>query len=250
MLKRYGEPVHGSHLQLLVLIGLVASGVPWVSGITAYTSSELEAVNGTSTRLKCTFQTSEPVSSSSVTVSWTFRPQDQGQEESVLYYREKAYPVDSGRFHKQVEWAGDIMRKDASITLRDVKFSYNGTFTCRVTNPPDVHGRAGELRLRVVTSASVSEIAILAAAIGGGILLMLIILIAVVAIKHYQRKHEDIEDHCASEKGSTMCQPEEDTHLHVMEEKAHFERPESRASPPSMKDEGEKLCDNSVVVLE
>lgn len=273
----------------------------------------------------------------------------------VLYYSEKPFMVDSGHFHKQVEWTGDIMRKDASITLRNVKFSYNGTFTCRVTNAPDVHGRAGELRLRVVTSgqsdttlifspifhsqlygeglwetcspsqeagigkhpdwdsrpisgkrhsksvyvelacssrvgmgfplvypptvqkhakvtwsyqilylhescvfsalglhpilgyslpyplclmnrlrtpailygtgsiedewmdewterwiiccsltASVSEITILAAAIGGGILLMLIILIAVVAVKHYQKKHEDIEEHCPSEKGSTM----------------------------------------------
>nr|XP_023689255.1 myelin protein zero-like protein 2 isoform X1 [Paramormyrops kingsleyae] len=242
--------VHGSHRQLLVLIGLVASGVPWVRGITAYTSSEQEAVNGTSTRLKCTFQTSEPVSSSSVTVTWTFRPQGQSHEESVLYYNEKPIMVDSGLFHKQVEWAGDIMRKDASITLRNVKFSYNGTFTCRVTNAPDVHGRAGELRLRVVTSASVSEITILAAAIGGGILLMLIILIAVVTVKHYQRKHEDIEEHCPSEKGSTMCQVEEATHLHVMEEKAHFERPASRASASSLKDEGEKLCDNSVVVLD
>lgn len=46
-------------------------------------SNEVEAVNGTEVRLKCTFKSKHPVSLSSVTVSWNFRPLGQGAEESV-----------------------------------------------------------------------------------------------------------------------------------------------------------------------
>lgn len=44
------------------------------------------------------------------------------------------------------------MGRDASIIIEQVKFSYNGTYTCQVKNPPDVHGAVGETRLRVVTT--------------------------------------------------------------------------------------------------
>lgn len=44
------------------------------------------------------------------------------------------------------------MGRDASIIIEQVKFTYNGTYTCQVKNPPDVHGAIGETRLRVVTT--------------------------------------------------------------------------------------------------
>ena len=62
----------------------------------------------------------------------------------------KAYPPLEGRFRKRAVWAGDIMSRDASIIVREVKFTYNGTFSCQIKNPPDVHGNAGEIRFRVV----------------------------------------------------------------------------------------------------
>uniref|UniRef100_A0A8C9RHF8 Myelin protein zero like 2 n=1 Tax=Scleropages formosus TaxID=113540 RepID=A0A8C9RHF8_SCLFO len=172
----------------------LAPEVLQVSGIKVLTAGEVEAVNGTDAWLKCTFETSEPVSELSVTVSWTFRPLGQGKEESVFYYHQKPYPISEGRFRKRVDWSGNIMAKDASITIRDVKFSYNGTFICQVKNLPDVHGLAGEVRLKVVASASYSEISILAAAIGGGILLMLIILLIVVVVKHRRKKREEVAE--------------------------------------------------------
>lgn len=42
------------------------------------------------------------------------------------------------------------MGSDASIIIREVKFTYNGTYICQVKNPPDVHGPDGEIKLRVV----------------------------------------------------------------------------------------------------
>lgn len=44
------------------------------------------------------------------------------------------------------------MGRDASIIIRQVKFTFNGTYICQVKNPPDVHGTVGEIRLRVVTT--------------------------------------------------------------------------------------------------
>uniref|UniRef100_A0A3Q2D462 Myelin protein zero-like protein 2 n=1 Tax=Cyprinodon variegatus TaxID=28743 RepID=A0A3Q2D462_CYPVA len=130
--------------QLLFLNGLAVSlhvtflsalaGVLQVNGIRIYTSEEVDAVNGTDTRLKCTFESSSR--------PHTFNPH------SIFYYLTRPYPIDHGIFKKRISWAGDIMGGDASIIIRQVKFAYNGTYTCQVTNPPDVHGHFGEIKFR------------------------------------------------------------------------------------------------------
>uniref|UniRef100_A0A8C6TM48 Myelin protein zero like 2 n=1 Tax=Neogobius melanostomus TaxID=47308 RepID=A0A8C6TM48_9GOBI len=114
-----------------------ASGLLQVRGIRIYTSGEMEAVNGTDTRLKCTFETSTPINPQTITVSWGFRPLTKEREVSIFHYQQKPYPPIDGPFRKRVMWAGDIMGRDASIIIREVKFSYNGTYTCQVKNPPD-----------------------------------------------------------------------------------------------------------------
>lgn len=54
-----------------------------VGGIRIYTSGDVEAVNGTDVRLKCTFQSSSPINPSTIIISWSFRPLKPGREESV-----------------------------------------------------------------------------------------------------------------------------------------------------------------------
>ena len=61
----------------------VCPGVLRVGGMEVSTPEEVEGVNGTDVTLKCTFKTQHPVSSSTVIVSWNFRPLDKGAEESV-----------------------------------------------------------------------------------------------------------------------------------------------------------------------
>ncbi|MBN3284857.1 MPZL2 protein, partial [Polyodon spathula] len=123
-----------------------------VCAVEVYTPVELQAVNGTDARLKCTFTSSAPISVQA-SVSWNFRPLSGGIEESVFYYQEQPYTPTSGKFKGRAVWSGDIRRGDASITIRDLKFSDNGTYSCHVKNPPeDVHGQAGELQLRVVST--------------------------------------------------------------------------------------------------
>ncbi|KAK6322268.1 myelin protein zero-like protein 2 [Coregonus clupeaformis] len=172
-------------LQFLALLGLF--GVLRVGGMEVFTSNEVEAVNGTEVRLKCTFKSKHPVSHSSVAVSWNFRPLGQGAEESVFYYQETAYPPTEGRFKGHATWSGDILRQDASISLHEVPFTFNGTYTCQVRNLPDVHGINGEVTLRVVQKVSISEIGILAAAIGGTIAIVLVLLGLFMVFKYCNR---------------------------------------------------------------
>ncbi|XP_049581118.1 myelin protein zero-like protein 2 [Syngnathus scovelli] len=136
---------------IFFLCGLAALAVLQVSGIYVYTPGDVMAINGMDIRLKCTFQTASKIYHDSVSISWRFRPLEPGrEEEEVFYYQQKAYSPQEGMFRNRTLWAGDIMGKDASIIIREVNFAFNGTYTCRVKNPPDVHGWVGEIRLRVV----------------------------------------------------------------------------------------------------
>ncbi|XP_053502820.1 myelin protein zero-like protein 2 [Ictalurus furcatus] len=164
------------HFLLFLPVLLFTSGWQGVAAMQVYTSGRVQAVNGTDVRLKCTFQSSHPIKRSTLTISWSFRPLRPGNEETVFYFHEKAFPPSEGRFQKKVVFVGDVLSSDASILVRDVMFSYNGTFSCQVKNPPDVHGNVGEIQLRVVASAPFSEIVILAVAIGGAVLLAIVIL--------------------------------------------------------------------------
>ncbi|KAL3042472.1 hypothetical protein OYC64_020410 [Pagothenia borchgrevinki] len=174
---------------LLLLGGLVLPGVQHVSGIIIYTAKEVEVANGTNVKLKCTFSSNHPVSAKSVTVSWNFRALNSNSDESVFYYQEQPYPPMEGRFKGRAVWSGDIMKKDVSITLHEVPATFNGTFTCQVRNLPDVHGSSGELTLRVVNKVSLSEISILAAAVGGACGVILILLSIFVVVRLCRKKN-------------------------------------------------------------
>ncbi|XP_070685860.1 myelin protein zero-like protein 2 [Pempheris klunzingeri] len=226
---------------LTVLSGLAASGVLQVSGMRIYTSSDMEAVNGTDVRLKCTFHSSSPINPTSIVISWTFRPLKPGREESVFHYQQRPYPPVDGIFRKRVVWAGDIMGRDASIIIQQVKFTYNGTYTCQVKNPPDVHGTVGEIRLRVVTTASFSELLLLALAIGGGIAAVVILLIIIVSCrrckKRTQRQLEGHEEAPRKDrKDPTVCHPSRAVHLYVSEMSIEIDSSDGMISEASTKD--------------
>ncbi|XP_072249019.1 myelin protein zero-like protein 2 [Leuresthes tenuis] len=227
---------------LTVLSGLAASGVLQVSGMRIYTSSNVEAVNGTDVRLKCTFQSSSPINPNSVVISWTFRPLGPGREESVFHYQQKPYPPPDGIFRKRILWDGNIAGRDASIIIREVKFTYNGTYICQVKNPPDVHGAVGEIRLRVVTSASFSELLLLALAIGGGIAAVVILLIIILSCRRCKRRQrqrhpEECEEAPRKErKDPTACHPSRAIHLYLSQTTLEIDSSDGMISDPSTPD--------------
>ncbi|NWT73009.1 MPZL2 protein, partial [Prunella fulvescens] len=163
----------------------------WLAAaVEVHTAKEVVAVNGTNQRLKCTFSSSSPVSQQ-LSVSWNFQPEDLSAHEPVFYYLKEPYEPPTGRFKARVTWDGNIERNDVSIMIWNLKPSDNGTFTCQVTNWPDVYGTIGEVRLRVVQKVSFSEIHFLAVAIGSASVLMIIVVIAAIVCRQHRRKVRD-----------------------------------------------------------
>ncbi|XP_023207310.1 myelin protein zero-like protein 2 isoform X1 [Xiphophorus maculatus] len=227
---------------IAVLFGLAASGVLQVSGMRVYTSGDVEAVNGTDVRLKCTFDSSAKINPDLVIISWTFKPLSGGRVDRIFHYQQKPYPPLDGIFKKRISWAGDIMGSDASIILREVKFIYNGTYTCQVTNPPDVHGPVGEIRLRVVKTASFNELLYLVLAIGGGIAAVVFCLIVIVSCRRCKRKHRqrqlegDEEVPRKERKDPTACHPSKAIHLYLSETSLEIDSSDGMISDPSTRD--------------
>ncbi|XP_058490804.1 myelin protein zero-like protein 2 [Solea solea] len=226
---------------LTVLTGLAVSGVLQVNGMRVYTSGEMEAVNGTDARLKCTFESSSPININSIVITWTFRPLKPGREESVFHFQQRAYPPTDGIFKKRIVWAGDIMGNDASIIIREVKYTYNGTYICQVKNPPDVHGPVGEIRLRVVATASFSEILrlvlIIASSIAGVIILLVIVVSCRRCKKRRQRHLEGSEEAPRKErKDPTACHPSRAVHLYMSYTSIEMDSSDGMISEASTKD--------------
>ncbi|XP_075047711.1 myelin protein zero-like protein 2 [Mixophyes fleayi] len=168
---------------LAVQIALFVS----VSSMEIYTSKELQAKNGTDTRLKCTFSSSSPLGED-ITVSWTFRPLSGGIEESVFYYFKKPFPPSQGHFRGRAIWDGDVGRSDGSIIIRNIQQIDNGTYLCQVKNPPDVHGEMGEIILKVVDKVKFSEIMLLALVIGVGSVFIIVLVLIVVWFRSYRKQ--------------------------------------------------------------
>uniref|UniRef100_A0A8C0U889 Myelin protein zero like 2 n=1 Tax=Cyanistes caeruleus TaxID=156563 RepID=A0A8C0U889_CYACU len=171
-----------------LILGAQLRALWLAAAVEVHTAKEVVAVNGTNQRLKCTFSSSSPVSQQ-LSVSWNFHPF--GSSSLVFYYLKEPYKPPSGRFKERVTWDGNIERNDVSIIIWNLQPSDNGTFTCQVTNWPDVYGTIGEVRLRVVQKVSFSEIHFLAVAIGSASVLMIIVVTAVIICRQRRRKARD-----------------------------------------------------------
>ncbi|NWW72059.1 MPZL2 protein, partial [Climacteris rufus] len=161
-----------------------------VAAVEVHTSKEVVAVNGTNQRLKCTFSSSSPLSQQ-LAVTWNFQPEDLSSHEPVFYYLKEPYKPPSGRFKERVTWDGNVERHDVSIMIWNLQPTDNGTFTCQVTNWPDVYGTIGEVRLRVVQKVGFSEIHFLAVAIGSASVLMIMVVTALIVCRQHRRKARD-----------------------------------------------------------
>ncbi|MEE6467680.1 hypothetical protein FKM82_008020 [Ascaphus truei] len=155
------------------------------------TPVELFVENGTQARLSCTFKSSE-VTSSSTSVSWSFKPESGGSAFSVFYYNNgKSYPGTVGPFKDRITWAGDLDKNDASIKIDNMQFKDYGTYICDVKNPPDILVPPKQIKLRVVEKENLPFsnipfwVGIICAVIG----VLLLISIIIFAIVIYKKKH-------------------------------------------------------------
>ncbi|XP_026884420.2 myelin protein zero-like protein 2b [Electrophorus electricus] len=209
----------GIWMYLFNVLGLlVTPGVYRVAAVEISAPKELKVVNGTEVELHCTFRSSQP-HSKRLSVTWNFRPYGQTTEETIFYYQEMPYLPTDGRFKDHVVWTGDVQKNDASITLHGVQFAFNGTFSCKVQNPPDIQGYSGETVLQVIQSVKLSEIEILAAAVGGAIILVIFILIIFITVRYCRqdRNSTEVVLRDTEWKQPSVCALEEDVTLKITE---------------------------------
>ncbi|KAM6988181.1 myelin protein zero-like protein 3 [Tautogolabrus adspersus] len=135
-----------------------------VSPISVTTPAELHASRGDSVTLSCTFtSTSRPTSK--MTVDWSYRPQSGGPPQTFFHFSSRSFPPLEGQFMGRIRWQGSPARGEASISLINATLKDNGTYTCSVRNPPDVHGSPNSHTVLTVTpkapSVRFSDVAVL-----------------------------------------------------------------------------------------
>ncbi|XP_072011791.1 myelin protein zero-like protein 3 [Engystomops pustulosus] len=145
-MERRGRTWRGLLPPLLLL--LLPMGFISVECVDIRMSPEVYGVVGESARLWCGF-TSSDKTSELVSVDWSYRSSKGGPTFSILHYQSKAYPTPEETFKDRIKWDGDVGRGDASILLEDLRLTDNGTFSCVVRNPPDVHGNVPQTKLTV-----------------------------------------------------------------------------------------------------
>lgn len=149
---------------LLYLLGCSAPSL--VSSISVSTPAELHASRGDTVTLSCTFtSTSRPTSK--MTVDWSYRPQSGGAPQAFFHFSSRAFPPLEGQFTGRIRWQGSPARGEASLSLINATLNDNGTYTCSVRNPPDVHGSPTSYTVLTVTpkapSIRFSDVAVLLA---------------------------------------------------------------------------------------
>uniref|UniRef100_H3A2D6 Myelin protein zero-like 1 like n=1 Tax=Latimeria chalumnae TaxID=7897 RepID=H3A2D6_LATCH len=130
-------------LELLLLAAVT-------SAISISTPSEIFVENGTQATLSCTFKSSEVVSTST-TVSWSYARQSTTDSIGFFHVSQgKPYFGAVPQFKDRVSWVGNLNKRDGSITIANMQFRDNGTYSCDVKNPPDITGTQSKIILRVV----------------------------------------------------------------------------------------------------
>ncbi|XP_054831061.1 myelin protein zero-like protein 1 isoform X2 [Eublepharis macularius] len=182
-----------SAARLPALLLAAALSLFQVSAVEVYTPPELSVENGTEAKLECTFTSSEVISSAA-SVTWSFQAEGATSTISFFYYSNgKAYPG-KDVFKDRISWSGDLNKKDASISIANMRFQDNGTYTCDVKNPPDIVVTPGEIKLRVVERGNLPVFPlglVTGVAIGGvlGLVLLIILIVCVVYRKKNSKKH-------------------------------------------------------------
>ncbi|KAK2502455.1 hypothetical protein MC885_001408 [Smutsia gigantea] len=117
---------------------LLFQGVHMVLSLEIKADAHVRGYVGEKIKLKCTFKSTSSVTDK-LTIDWTYRPPRSSRTESIFHYQSFQYPTTAGTFRDRISWVGDVYKGDASISISNPTIKDNGTFSCAVKNPPDVH---------------------------------------------------------------------------------------------------------------
>ncbi|XP_004456382.1 myelin protein zero-like protein 3 [Dasypus novemcinctus] len=128
---------------------LFSLGIHTVLSLEIKADAHVRGYVGENIKLKCTFKSTSAVTDK-LTVDWTYRPPSSSRTESIFHYQSFQYPTTAGIFRDRISWVGNVYKGDASISIINPTMRDNGTFSCAVKNPPDVHHNIPVTELTVI----------------------------------------------------------------------------------------------------
>ncbi|XP_014850379.1 PREDICTED: sodium channel subunit beta-2-like isoform X1 [Poecilia mexicana] len=193
----------GVQLVSALLLLLSLSGC---SSMDVLVSSYINALNGTTVTIPCTFTSCYKIDRTKFAMNWTYQETLNNTEEKFMTYDKNKgmQPVPSNRFGERVVFSGNLEKNDLSITLQDVQLEDEGLYHCYVRNPPDRIQGHGVIDFKVVTELPPPRDSTIAVAIGasvGGALALLILSMVVVKCLRRHRKQELISEEKMEEEG-------------------------------------------------
>uniref|UniRef100_A0A8C9MRE4 Sodium voltage-gated channel beta subunit 2 n=1 Tax=Serinus canaria TaxID=9135 RepID=A0A8C9MRE4_SERCA len=136
---------------LLTGLTLLLSLAPPRLGMEVMAPAIINAMNGSSVKLSCTFNSCYKVENKQFSLNWTYQECSNCSEELFLQFRTKIMNKQLDRFGNRVEFTGNPAKYDVSFTLKNVQLEDEGTYNCYVLNPPDRHRGHGKISLKVLT---------------------------------------------------------------------------------------------------
>ncbi|XP_017665098.1 sodium channel subunit beta-2 isoform X2 [Chiroxiphia lanceolata] len=167
----------------------------------------ISALNGTSVKLSCTFNSCYKVENKQFSLNWTYQECSNCSEELFLQFRMKIMNKQLDRFGNRVEFTGNPAKYDVSFTLKNVQLEDEGIYNCYVLNPPDRHRGYASISLKVLTEEPPkhdSTVAVIVgASVGGFLAVVILVLMVVKCVRRKKQQRLNTDDQKTEEEGKT-----------------------------------------------
>ncbi|MCJ8739740.1 hypothetical protein PDJAM_G00050640 [Pangasius djambal] len=181
----------------LIASALLVFAASSVSSMEVLVAQQINALNGTTVKISCTFTSCYKLDISKFAMNWTFQQTKNDTEEMFMTFKNRLTTLRTERFGDRVKFAGNLDKNDLSITISDVQGTDQGIYNCYVRNPPDrVEGR-GRIQLSVVSELPPPRDSTIAVAVGasiGGMLALVILSMVIIKCIRRHKKQELISD--------------------------------------------------------
>ncbi|XP_052614684.1 sodium channel subunit beta-2 isoform X1 [Peromyscus californicus insignis] len=194
-------------------LALKTAGSHWSLGVPPGRSMEvtvpttLSVLNGSDTRLPCTFNSCYTVNHKQFSLNWTYQECSNCSEEMFLQFRMKIINLKLERFGDRVEFSGNPSKYDVSVTLKNVQLEDEGIYNCYITNPPDRHRGHGKIYLQVLLEVPPerdSTVAVIVgASVGGFLAVVILVLMVVKCVRRKKEQKLNTDDLKTEEEGKT-----------------------------------------------
>ncbi|XP_049634147.1 sodium channel subunit beta-2 [Suncus etruscus] len=188
-------------------LSLLFSLVPPGRSMEVTVPAVLNVLNGSDTRLACTFNSCYTVNHKQFSLNWTYQECNNCSEEMFLQFRMKIINPKLERFRDRVEFSGNPSKNDVSVMLRNVQLEDEGVYSCYVMNPPDRQRGHGRITLNVLLEVPPkrdSTVAVIVgASVGGFLAVVILVLMVVKCVRRKKEQKLSTDDLKTEEEGKT-----------------------------------------------